>query len=166
MHYLVDGHNLIASLIKIALDDPDDEAKLIIELRRWTAGGRSRRISVFFDSGIPGGQDFNLSSTKVSVVFASAGITADDLIINRIEKLKNSHDYVLVSSDREVQKAAAMKKMRTISARTFAAQLDQLDRPHSSKVDLGEVKRVNASLNEDEVAEWLKIFKEEDENND
>ena len=164
MHYLVDGHNLIASLTKISLDDPNDEAKLIIEFRRWTAAGRSRRISVFFDGGLPGGQDFNLSSAKVSVVFASAGVTADDLIINRLKKIKNSQEYVLVSSDREVKKAAATKKMRTISARDFAIQLDQLDRPPNSKVDLGEVKRVDDSLNEDEVAEWLKIFNSDDEN--
>ncbi|GMQ78813.1 MAG: NYN domain-containing protein [Anaerolineae bacterium] len=166
MYYLVDGHNLIASLTTISLDDPNDEAKLIIQLRRWTAAGRSRRISVFFDGGLPGGQNFNLSSANVSVFFASAGITADDLIISRIRKIKNSKEYVLVSSDREVKKAAAMKKMRTISSQAFAIQLDQLDRPHSSKVDLGEVKKVNASLNEDEVAQWLKIFKGEDENRD
>jgi hypothetical protein len=166
MHYLLDGHNLIASLTTISLDDPNDEAKLIIQLRRWTAAGRSRRISVFFDGGLPGGHDLKLSSSKVSVVFASAGITADDLIISRIKKIKNSQEYVLVSSDREVKKAAAMKKMRTISARSFADQLDQLDRPHSSKVDHGEIKRVDASLNEDEIAEWLKIFNREDENSD
>jgi hypothetical protein len=33
-------------------------------------------------------------------------------------------------------------------------------------VDHGEIKRVDASLNEDEIAEWLKIFNREDENSD
>ncbi len=32
MHYLIDGHNLIAQISDISLDDPDDEAKLVLRL--------------------------------------------------------------------------------------------------------------------------------------
>ena len=158
MNYLVDGHNLIAQLKSISLDDPNDEVKLIIQLRRWAAAGQGQRITVFFDGGLPGGRDSHLSNSSVSVVFASAGSTADELIISRIKKIHNSQEFVLVSSDREVTKAAAMKKMRTISAQAFASQVDQLDQPRNGEDNLGPHKPENPSLNDDEIAEWLEIF--------
>ncbi len=164
MNYLVDGHNLIAKLKTFSLDDPDDEVKLIIQLRRWTAADQGRRIIVFFDGGLPGGQNSHLSSSNVSVVFASSGSTADDLIINRIKKIKNSQEFMLVSSDREVIKAAAVKKMRTISAQAFASLVDQLDQTRIIEEDLGTAKSENPSLNDSELAEWLEIFKQGDEN--
>ena len=164
MNYLIDGHNLIAKLKSISLDDPNDEAKLIIQLRRWTAASRGRRITLFFDGGLPGGLASSLSSSRVSVVFASAGSTADELIINRMKKINNSQEYVLVSSDGEVKSAATMKNVRTISAQAFAAQVDQLDQPQNDENDLGSNKAENPSLNDHEIDEWLEIFNRGNEN--
>ena len=45
MNYLIDGHNLIARMQTMSLADPDDEAKLVLRLRRWTAASRKRPIA-------------------------------------------------------------------------------------------------------------------------
>ena len=40
MHYLIDGHNLIARVPGLSLADPDDEVKLLQLLKRWAAARR------------------------------------------------------------------------------------------------------------------------------
>ena len=170
MQYLIDGHNLIAKIPDITLEDPNDEAKLVIRLRRWTAAGNKRKISVFFDGGLPGGQEPYLSSPSVNVIFATVGPTADELMINRIRRLQNPTEYSLVSSDREVKRAAAMRKIQTISAGAFALQLIQETgqkfggQKLSGRYVREETEDANreSPLNDQEVAEWLEIF---DENN-
>ena len=54
MPILIDGHNLIGRLPDLRLDDPDDEAKLVLRLRAYAARTR-KRITVVFDQGLPGG---------------------------------------------------------------------------------------------------------------
>ena len=52
MHYLIDGHNLIARTPGLSLADPDDEAKLSALLRRWAAADPRRKVTVIFDAGL------------------------------------------------------------------------------------------------------------------
>ena len=88
MQYLIDGHNLIGKMPDIELSDPDDEIQLILRLRSWTAVSAKRKVVVYFDGGIPGGKDVNLSSSQVMVIFASRGKTADYLLITHINRVK------------------------------------------------------------------------------
>ena len=60
MPFLIDGHNVIAALPDIDLEDPHDEAKLVLKLRAWTGQARRKAI-VIFDGGIPGGYSTTLS---------------------------------------------------------------------------------------------------------
>ena len=169
MQYLIDGHNLIAKIPDIFLEDPNDEAKLVIRLRRWTAAGNKRKISLFFDGGLPGGQEPYLSSPSVNVIFATVGTTADELMINRIKRLQNPTEYTLVSSDREVKRAAAMRKIQTISASAFASELIQeTGQNFSGRNDSNETEdaKRESRLNDQEVAEWLEIFDDNNRNQD
>ena len=50
MPHLIDGHNVIAALPDIDLEDEHDEAKLVLKLRAWT-GRRHRKAIVIFDGG-------------------------------------------------------------------------------------------------------------------
>ena len=81
MHYLIDGHNLIATMPGIDLSDPDDEAQLVLRLRTWTAASRKRRVTVYFDGGLPGGPAHDLSGARLKVIFASTGRSADETTI-------------------------------------------------------------------------------------
>lgn len=160
MHYLIDGHNLIAQLDDISLSDPDDEVKLILKLRRWTAARKKRKVTVYFDGGIPGGKNVNLSNAQVKVIFASAGRTADSLIIRRINKVSNPPEYKLISSDQQIIAAAKARKMKYWRSQTFARQLDkQIEarkRPSEPEPD-------DPDISEQEVEEWLQLFGPVDE---
>jgi predicted RNA-binding protein with PIN domain len=160
MHYLIDGHNLIAAIPDISLEDPDDEVKLILVLRSWAVPRRKREVTVIFDGGLPGGYQQRLSTTRINVVFASGGRTADSLLIDRIKKVANPPEYTLVSGDRAIQSAAAARKMAVLSSEEFVKVLLEVEAPPPQP----QVKESDEPLlSTGEVAEWLALFGPEPE---
>jgi predicted RNA-binding protein with PIN domain len=153
MHYLIDGHNLIAVLPDISLEDPEDEAKLVLLLRSWTAAGAKRRVTVIFDGGLPGGLARGLSSSAVQVVFASAGKPADNLLISRIHQVRNPAEFTLVSSDREVTSVAKARRMPHMASQEFARRLLQTRQTGNRLSD-----NEKPELNEEDIADWLRLF--------
>ena len=152
MPYLIDGHNLIARLPDIDLDDPDDEAKLVIKLRGFVAMN-SKRCTVIFDGGMPGGYSM-MSNKSVKVIFASAFHTnADNVIKERIRKIPDAGNWTIVSSDNEVLAYARQHKMQAKTSSEFAQHLQRKPRIQDSR---GESTHVQVS--KDEVEEWLDIF--------
>ena len=161
MHYLIDGHNLIAKLPDINLSDPDDEIQLVLKLRQWTAVSAKRVVTVYFDGGIPGGHNVNLSNSQVKVIFVSEGKTADSLLIARINRVKNPPEFVLVTSDQEIINAANKRKMKVLRSEKFAMRLgrDREERtlPGPTITDDDPV------ISDAEVAQWLDLFGPVDE---
>lgn len=154
MPLLIDGHNLIARLPGISLDDPHDEAKLVERLRSYRAR-TGKRIVVVFDGGVPAGWSADLSSGGITVIFAAPGRPADKIIIERIRRSRNPHELVVVSSDHEVIAAAEERGARLIPAESFAATLNA--QPLAIK------KRADVKLSSAEVKEWLNIFGADEE---
>ncbi len=153
MPYLVDGHNLIGTglLPNISLGDENDEVRLVWLLRRYQPRVRTR-ITVVFDRGLPGGRARHLSGGGVEVVFASAGRSADDVIIARIRQARRPASLRVVSSDARVQAVARAHGCKVISAREFARELTR-PLPHL-------VEREDVRLSEEEVEEWLRLFRQ------
>lgn len=152
MHYLIDGHNLIGKIHDISLDDPDDEVKLVLRLRSWTAQRRKRRVTVIFDGGIPGGKNVKLSTPSVKVVFASNGQTADALLKARIAKVKHPGEHTLVTSDNAVVEAAQARRMPVIKSETFGNRLKPRIEEETAATD------DTPQVSEEEVAHWLDLF--------
>ncbi|WP_420627331.1 NYN domain-containing protein [Candidatus Leptofilum sp.] len=162
MHYLIDGHNLIAKLPDIDLSDPDDEIQLILKLRQWTAVSIKRVVTVYFDGGIPGGHNVNLSNSQVKVIFVSKGKTADSLIIARINRVNNPPEYRLVSSDQEIINAAKKRKMPHIRSEQFAHRLNGDKEEHILPGPT--VTDDDPIISDAEVEQWLDLFGPVDEN--
>jgi predicted RNA-binding protein with PIN domain len=159
MHYLIDGHNLIAKMPDIALDDPNDEVMLVLRLRSWAAGSRKRQITVIFDRGLPGGRSKFLSRGQVDVIFAPEGQTADTLLISRIRQAANPGEYTLISSDRQVLAVARDRRMQHIPANVFAERLGQAGRKEQAVPDgLSPDQADDLDLSPEEIAEWLALF--------
>ncbi len=155
MQYLIDGHNLIGKMADIRLEDPDDEVALVLRLRRWAAKGSKRQILIYFDRGLPGGQDKGLSTGNVKVVFASSGQSADSLLIRQIQRVKNPGGYTLVSSDNRIRKAAQERHMPLWRAEEFAARMAK-DLAPGAATDITAVDDDPLSI--DEVEMWLTLF--------
>lgn len=157
MHYLIDGHNLIARMDGISLSDPDDEEQLVRRLQRWMAAGRKRRITLYFDGGLPGGPARHLSTGSMKVIFASVGREADSLIIRRIGKVRNAPEFTVVSSDNAIVAAARGRGMPVIDADRFAAMVDE-EGEERRKPGHEPTLKEDPQLDQNELAAWLDIF--------
>ena len=153
---LIDGHNLIGQTPSLSLADPNDEQKLVVMLRKYAAR-KSARIVVVFDSGNPGGKSKELSGGNVTAIFSGSHTIADRILMERIRELKSSGDWIVVSSDREVQQAAQQRKMTVWNSAEFARRMgpapqrDASTEPTSAK---------DSGLTQSEVDEWLQVFKQ------
>jgi len=157
MHYLIDGHNLIAQLPDIRLSDPDDEDQLVRRLRRWMAAGRKRRITLFFDGGLPGGRSPHYSGGSLDVIFASVGREADNLLIRRIGKARNPPEFTLVSSDGAIVAAAKARGMPVVDSKTFASRL-VLEATERGATPPAISAKEEPTLDAEDLAKWLDIF--------
>ena len=149
MPYLIDGHNLIPKL-GLRLDSPDDEMQLIGILQEFCRLQR-RAAEVYFD-GAPAGQARTQKFGIITAHFVRLGRTADAAIKNRLEKLgRAARNWMVVSSDHEVQASARVVHADAISSEKFAELIDK-----SSKLESKSITDKN--LSSEEVDEWLKLF--------
>lgn len=150
MPYIIDGHNLIPKIPGLSLRDPNDEMRLVEMLQRYCAR-RNVRVEVYFDRAAPGAGGKRRFGA-VTAVFVRAGRTADQAIAARVRRLgKQARNWVVVSSDREVQQAARWAGARVVDSSTFAAELRA-----PSSTATGEEKP--AALSDDELDEFLRLF--------
>ncbi len=152
MPYLIDGHNLIGQMPGLSLEDPHDEAKLVMIVRQFCLRER-RKATIIFDGGLPGGRS-SLSNSIVTVIFASdRHTTGDDLLLNRIRDERNPNGLILVTSDQRVANAARQRRITVKPSAEFARLL--LKTNQKGKTAVGEKKE---GLQADEVAEWEALF--------
>jgi predicted RNA-binding protein with PIN domain len=158
MPLLVDGHNLIAQLPHLRLSDSDDEAQLVMLLRRYATRKRSRRVVVVFDHGVYGHPD-NLNGYNVECHFAHSPTDADTELIRRIRAIKRTGQWQVVTSDRAVAGAARAQGVQVISSQAFARKLAVLREPTASMHE----KKSEKPLNEAEIQDWLRLFGEKED---
>jgi predicted RNA-binding protein with PIN domain len=159
MNYIIDGHNLIAKIPGLSLSMPDDEERLIGLLNRFGQGSR-HKLEVYFD-GAPPGQAGTQTFGKVRAHFVPSRQTADQAIRARLARLKRSAaDWVVVSSDREISRAAREAHAGVLRSEEFAEYLE-----NSLQARLAEPFSMgDQPLSEAEVNEWLAIFRSRTQN--
>jgi uncharacterized protein len=166
MHYIIDGHNLIGKMPDISLKDPDDEVKLVLRLKSWTAESKKRQVTLFFDGGTLGSHLNRLSSSNLKVIFATSGKTADSLIIHHLRQLKNPRESTLITSDHEIINAAKSLRIRTMLSEEFIERMGFVFKEPEEKTKKRETavfppppeKSDNPTVNEAEIQEWLDLF--------
>jgi len=151
MPHLIDGHNLIPHA-GLRLADPNDEAKLTAMLLRYFARtGRSG--TVYFDgkaSGAPPGG----SSRHLTVRFVAPPRSADDAIRAHLGRLgAGARDWVVVSNDQAVRRAAKEAGARAVSSRDFARDLRTAASPAAHEKPEG-------GLTPDELDEFERLFRD------
>jgi predicted RNA-binding protein with PIN domain len=152
MPYLIDGHNLIPKL-GLRLDAMDDEMELAAILQEFCRLER-KQVDVYFD-GAPTPHAGTRKLGTVTAHFVPLGTTADEAIRRRLRKMgKNAKNWIVVSSDRQVQADARTLKAEVISSDAFAKQLKQARASAPKPAD-------DRKLSQQEVDDWLKLFKED-----
>jgi predicted RNA-binding protein with PIN domain len=161
MPILIDGHNLIGQLPGISLADPDDEAQLVLLLRRYAARRRGRKVIVIFDGGVYGHPE-NLNGYGVEARFAHGPDNADAELIRRIRAIRRRDEWLVVSSDRAVAGEARAHGVPVLSAQEFAGRLASMSAPRASLRD----KRNDRPLSRAEVEEWMRLFGVEEDDDE
>jgi len=149
MPILIDGHNLIGQLPMLSFEDPDDEEKLARLLSSYRAR-TGKAITVVFDPGEAFALPRHRQLGGVKIVFAPHGSNADRVIINRVQRLRNPSEWLIVTSDRELAGTVERLGARVQSAEAFASGLAG---PGATLPD-----RREAPLSPDEVDTWLVLF--------
>lgn len=151
MPYIIDGHNLIGKLSSIGLDDPDDEQKLIQLLREFLTK-RNKRGTVFFDQAAPGSST-ELKLGRLRVRFVRPPRIADEAIQSYLRRIKpEATNYIVVTSDRELQETAKQIGARWISSEEFASLITASNKSEPS------LDKPQSPLTPQEVEEWEKLF--------
>ena len=159
MNYIIDGHNLIATLPELDLNMPDDEQRLIELLVRFSQSG-PKRVEVYFD-GAGVGQAGERNFGRVKAHFVLYSTTADQAIRTRLQRLRSaSRNWVVVTSDRAVQAAAREVHAQVMRSEDFSDLLHvELLQANLGSGSGGNQLPVEATLSEAEVQEWLELFK-------
>ncbi|MBC8076483.1 MAG: NYN domain-containing protein [Chloroflexales bacterium] len=153
MPVLVDGHNLIGQIPSLSLDAPDDEAQLVLLLRRYATRKRGRRVVVVFDHGVYGHPQ-SLNGYGVECVFAKSPRDADAEIARRVRAVKRPKDWLVVSSDRAVAGEARARGIPVVSSQEFGSKLLLAGTPNPTVYEKG----VERALTPKEIEEWLRLF--------
>ncbi len=148
MPFLIDGHNLIGQMPGLSLADPDDEQKLIEQLRAYLVRVNKKGV-VIFDKGLPGGGG-KWSNSQLEVRFAPAPKTADDVIKDRLLREKNPRGLVVVSGDRELVDAAQRAGAAVRLPAKFISDMTTTAQAPSAK---------ETGLSADEVEAWERAFR-------
>jgi uncharacterized protein len=153
MSYLIDGHNLIPKVPGLSLRQIDDETRLI-DLLQVFCRVRRKKVEVFFDKA-PAGRAGTRRFGMVTAHFVRQGIAADEVILDRLSRLQQAaRNWTVVTSDRHIQVQARSMLAQVISSEEFAIQLSE------SHQQISEKNRTQPEeLNDDEVEEWLRIFR-------
>ncbi len=157
MNVLIDGHNLIGQMPNISLDEQDDEAQLVMALRRYATTSRKRSVIVVFDHGVYG-HPLKLDGYGITCYFARSPQDADTQLINRIGAIQRPREWRVITSDRAVARAAADRGVKVISSVEFARELSA---PPPSRRPAAKEKAEDVRLSAAEVNEWLRMFGEE-----
>ncbi len=154
MPYLVDGHNLIPK-VGLHLNSPDDEMELVAILKEF-ARLKRQQVEVYFD-GAPIGQAGTRKLGTVRAHFVPLGQTADSAIRSRLKKMeKDAKNWVIVSSDHEVQNAARVVRAQVVTSDEFVKML------RTATNSAPKSNTENKKLSAQEVDEWLKLFREKE----
>jgi hypothetical protein len=119
LHYIIDGNNLIGKIssLKHLPDKQVAREKLALLLEKYFHG-RKVKVSLHFDG-------FENNPIKISGVkiYYSQNRTADEMIKNEIEKIKNTKSVIAVSSDTEVASFAKVCGCQIKSSESFYKEL-------------------------------------------
>jgi predicted RNA-binding protein with PIN domain len=158
MPYIIDGNNLIGCAPDFSLGDPESRGKMISLVRKFQES-KNTKVTLVFDGEPQGSERHNPINSKLTVIYPRYGLTADDEIKGILESYQHVKETVLVTTDRELKTYAKEKGVRTINSIEFYFTLKKTFVSQGRKEET--LKRVNSRVSQNEVEQWLKIFKSE-----
>lgn len=116
MHVIVDGRNVMRSRWPNA-----GEVELVEAIAAWAAGHQRRpHVAVVFDGTYDGAGPGVFEHDELTVVVATQGESADDVIDREVAELRAEGESVIVTtSDRELRARVEAHRARVVGGGSF-----------------------------------------------
>jgi predicted RNA-binding protein with PIN domain len=125
MPVLVDGNNLLYAALDADPDRPPSRSMMCLKLGQW-ARRTGERVAVVFDGRAPaGGLARQIGDPDVEVRYSGAGASADDVLAEVIAAHSAARLLLVISSDREVVRAAKRRRAKTMRSSDFWSALQR-----------------------------------------
>jgi predicted RNA-binding protein with PIN domain len=152
---IVDAYNVLHTTMPPGLAGLD-ERWLCLALARSVWGGD--RVVVVCDGSVKPHGPAVSPVESVELIYSGPGRSADDVIVAMIGVNTAPRMLTVVSSDREIQKAARRRRCRVMSSDQLVHVLAAGSPGASSAQQGGEKDQPAGPLSEDEVQQWLERF--------
>ncbi len=153
--YLIDGNNLMFALSEVHGEvGRQGLCRLLCDL-----AAAAQRVHVVFDGPPPDGPANQGDQTSLTVDYAG-GRTADAIILEHIAAESAPRRLTVVSTDREIRKAARRRRCGVQTSEQFARMLlrvIQAKRTAKSR-RADEPKEKRSGLNDQQTRNWLREF--------
>ncbi len=153
MPYIIDGHNLIAAMPGIDLEEARDERALLEQLQAFSQR-QGRTLHVYFDRGHAGGRNqFRLG--RLHVRFSVPPRSADDAIRSKLRSIgSEAPNWVIVSSDREIRDQARRAGARSMTSTAFSQKLQPQEQVEPTD------EKPSYRLTDEEIEAWEARFRQ------
>ena len=156
MPFLIDGNNLVYALRKVGVELGRCGLRKLLEAirRRGGAPFRGERVRVVFDGPAPRALSKPPEDMTVEAIFA-APASADDVILDEIDANSAPRRLTVVSTDRELRRAARRRRCKAVTSEDFADELlHAANRPEPTGPPEPPSKR-RGCLSDEETKAWL-----------
>jgi predicted RNA-binding protein with PIN domain len=147
VHYIIDGNNVIGKvpeLFKLQKSDKQRSREQLVYLLQRYFHNKKINLTLHFD----GFANIPLPLSKGKIIY-SENKTADSLIKENIERIKNRKNIILVTSDNELKNFGKACGCTIVSSKDFGKVLTK-----GSSID--EEKLRTEEIND--IEEWKRIF--------
>ncbi len=158
MHYFVDGYNILfrISVKKTSLQQQRDQL-----IREFSSATSNIKISItlVFDSKYQTGIWSREHINDLEIIFSSEGQTADEFIIEELQRVKNPRQHTVATSDNPLARQARHLGARSISAEDFMDLLDHRINKKNNNDNTSQ-SRYPKNPSPKELDNYVKIFEE------
>jgi predicted RNA-binding protein with PIN domain len=153
--FIIDGHNLLHTIIKLEEDSGAiSDLGLCRLLSRYFTLTSEKGEIIFDGTGPPDKSGFdNISNIEIS--FAGFGTDTDTVIEDKIRASTAPKSLTIVSSDRRLRSAARARRATSIKSDVF---WNDVQKQLSRKRPIKEPTEKQQGLNEGETEQWLEFF--------
>jgi predicted RNA-binding protein with PIN domain len=147
VHYIIDGNNVIGKvpeLFKLQKSDKQRSREQLVYLLQRYFHNKKINLTLHFD----GFANIPLPLSKGKIIY-SENKTADSLIKENIERIKNRKNIILVTSDNELKNFGKACGCTIVSSKDFGKVL-------TKRSSIDEEKLRTEEIND--VEEWKRIF--------
>lgn len=152
---IIDGHNLLHSVIKTGQDsEPISDVQLCHIISKYLMAIRDNGEIVFDGTGPRDKTQFD-NISNLEVFFAGLSNDADTIIETKLRANTAPKRLSIVSSDRRLRDSARARKAIAVKSEAF---WDNIQKQLSRKKPAKEPKAKRMGLSESETNQWLEFF--------